>query len=165
VDDGKHFTDLRIEANVSPFKALTLFTDSRFNTYETRFSTIMAGFDLKFDNDNLAGLSYRYSRDRKSGPFTATSIIDPENTSIGDQVDYLDSRVRVNIAKPLIFSYRGRYSFDRGGFLETSYSLEYRHQCWSVELVYFDRPINHDRSFMLNFVLSGLGAIGKYKAF
>lgn len=165
VDDGRHITDLRIEANLSPVKALNFFTDSRFNTYEVRFSTIMAGFDLNYDGDNSAGLSYRYSRDRKSGPFTATSVIDPENTSIGDQVDYLDSRVRVGLLKPFVFNYRGRYSFDRGGFLETSYSLEFRQQCWSVELVYYNRPVNNNRSFMVNFSLSGLGSVGKYKAF
>jgi LPS-assembly protein len=166
VDDGKHFTDMRIEADISPLKGLTLVTDSRFNTYSTRFSTIAAGMDITDGKDNVFGLSYRYSREREFGPFSARSILDPtSDTTTGDQVNYLESKVKLSLINPFVFNYKGRYSFDRGGFLETSYSLEYKHQCWSVEFIYHDRQATGDRGFMVTFTLAGIGPIGKYKMF
>lgn len=167
VDDGRHFTDIRIEANFSPLKEISFFTDSRFNTYRTHFSTIMTGFDLKDETGDLAGMSYHYSRNRTTGPFSAKSTMDPDpaDTSATDQVNYLEGKFRVGLVKPFIFNSMIRYSFDKGGWLETSYSLEYKHQCWSVALVYNDRPVTGDRAFMINFVLSGVGPLGKYKAF
>ncbi len=45
-DVDQRLTDLRIEAKFTPIKELSLFTDSRYNTYETRFSTVMAGLEL-----------------------------------------------------------------------------------------------------------------------
>jgi LPS-assembly protein len=61
--------------------------------------------------------------------------------------------------KPWGFSYSNRYSFDRGNFLESIYSAEYRHQCWSVTLSYRDkRVINPGQSVTVSFNL--LGAFG-----
>ncbi len=144
VDEGNRLTDLRIEANFTPTKELSIFTDSRYNTYETRFSTALLGFDLKDNKDNSGGLSYRFSR---------------------GVVEYLEGRLAFGLVKPFVFNYIGRYSFDKGGFLESSYALEYRHQCWGVTFTYHDRPVLDDRAFMINFSLSGIGPLGKVKAF
>lgn len=142
VDEGKAFTDLRIEANVAPLKELSFFTDSRYNPYRTRFSTVYSGFDLNDGKGDSTGLAYRFAR---------------------DQVEYLEGKVALGLVKPFVFNYTGRYSFDKGGFLETNYALEYRHQCWSVVFNYYDRPF--DRSFMINFTLAGIGPVSKLKAF
>ncbi len=144
VDDGNRLTDIRIEANITPYKEVSLFTDSRFNPYRTQFSTFTGGFDLNDGKGDTTGLSYRFAK---------------------DEVEYLEGRLGVTLVKPFVFKYAGRYSFDRRGFLESSYSLEYRHQCWSVVFNYSDRPATQDRAFIINFTLAGVGPLGKYKAF
>src|SRR5208283_5413303 len=54
--------DLRIETKFTPIKELSLFTDSRYNTYETRFSTVMAGFDLDYGKGKSASFSYLFAQ-------------------------------------------------------------------------------------------------------
>jgi LPS-assembly protein len=143
-DVDRSATDVRIEANFSPFKELSLFTDSRYNPNNTRFSTISTGFDFNDGKGNSTGLSYRYSR---------------------QQLEYLEGKLDVKLVKPFEFKYIGRYSIDKGGFLEMSYALEYKHQCWGVELTYHDRPVAGDHAFMINFTMAGIGPLGKLKAF
>ena len=143
-DVDRPATDVRIEANFSPFKELSLFTDSRYNPNNTRFSTISTGFDLNDGKGNSSGLSYRYSR---------------------DQLDYLEGKLAVKLVKPFAFNFTSRYSIDKGGFLELAYALEYKQQCWSVALTYHDRPVAGDHAFMINFTMAGIGPLGKLKAF
>jgi LPS-assembly protein len=142
VDEGRRLTDLRLEADFTPLNELALFTDSRYNPYRSRLSTVATGFDLKDGRGDTTGLAYRFSR---------------------EEVEYLEGKVGVSLVKPYVFNYTGRYSFDRGGFLESYYALEYRHQCWSVIFTYRDR--SDDRSFIVNVSLGGIGSIGKVKAF
>jgi LPS-assembly protein len=74
-------------------------------------------------------------------------------------------KLEVPFLKSYVLKYTGRYSIDKGGFLELSPSLEYKHQCWSVEFSYHDRPIVGDKAFMINFTMAGIGPVGKLKAF
>lgn len=142
VDEGRRFSDIRVEARFAPVKLLSISTDSRYNPYRTRFSTAALGFELDGGKGNLAGLSYRFAR---------------------DQVEYMEGKVALSLVKPFNFNYTSRYSFDRGGFLESYYSLEYKRQCWSVALSYRDRQDN--REIAVSFTLAGVGAIGPVKAF
>jgi LPS-assembly protein len=142
VDEGRSLTDLRLESRVTPTSELSLALDSRFNTYQARFSTVSLVTDFADKAGNLAGIGYQYAR--------------------GD-VEYLEGRLGVALVKPFVFNYTSRYSFDRGNFLESRYALEYKRQCWSVILSYSDRPDN--RQFMVNFTLAGIGALGPVKAF
>jgi LPS-assembly protein len=144
VDEGRRLTDIRIEANLAPIKGLSIFTDSRYNTHRTQFSSAAAGFEMNDGKGDSASLSYRFAQ---------------------EEVEYLEGKVGLAIAKPFYFNYSGRYSFDRAGFLEDSYALEYRHQCWSVQLRYTERPATRDHAFMITFTLAGIGPLGKYKAF
>lgn len=142
VDEGHPFTPIRLEARFNPLKELTISTDSRFNTYRSHFTTANIEADVADDRGNLAGLGYRFSR---------------------GEVEYLEGKVGVALVKPFVFNYTGRYSFDKGDFLESYYSLEYKQQCWSVTFSYRDRPDN--REFLLSFSLSGIGSIGPVKTF
>lgn len=138
VDADRKLTDIRIEAKITPIKELTVFTDSYYYPYVSRFSETVTGFDLKSDKENMVGLSYNFAR---------------------EQVEYLEGRLGLTLVKPFVFNFMGRYSFDGGGFLESNYSLEYRQQCWSVIFSYQDRPILNDHSFRITFNLAGIGKI------
>ncbi|ABQ27435.1 Organic solvent tolerance protein [Geotalea uraniireducens Rf4] len=142
VDEGRTLTDLRLESRFTPTPEISLNLDSRFNTYQGRFSTANLSADYSDGSDNRAGLGYRFSR---------------------GEVEYLEGRIGVALVKPFVFNYTNRYSFDKGGFIESYYALEYKHQCWSVTFSYRDRPDN--REYMVTFNLAGIGAIGPIKAF
>ncbi len=138
VDEGKRLSDIRIEANITPFKELSIFTDSRYNTYKTRFSTVTTGFDLNDGKGDTAGISFRSAR---------------------DQLDYLEARLGISLVKPFVFKYTARYSFDKPGFLESLYTLEYKQQCWGINFSYHDRPVLGDHAFTVNFTLAGIGKV------
>lgn len=148
VDDGRHFTDIRLEARVTPLPVLAFTVDSRYNPYRTRFSTNNVGLDFFDGKGNLLGFSYRFSR---------------------EQVDYFEGKAGVALVKPFVLNYTGRYSIDKGGFLENVVDLEYRQQCWSVVLEYRQRPgtpqVPSTNELVVNFTLSGIGSIGKVRAF
>jgi LPS-assembly protein len=149
VDEGKRLTDIRIEANITPFQKLSIFTDSRYNAYETRFSTVSTGFDLNDGKGDTAGLSYNFARDQLDQTGKVQTV----------GVEYLEGRLGVSLLKPFVFKYTARYSFDRPGFLETLYSLEYKQQCWSIAFTWQDRTVLGDHAWHLSFTLAGIGKI------
>ena len=141
-DRGRPWSDLRIEARLSPKPGLSLYGDTRIEPYNVRFSTVSLAGDLSDSRGNFAGIGYQYSR---------------------GVVNYLEGRLGLNLVKPFVFNYTGRYSFDRGGFLEGYYAVEYKRQCWSLMVSFRDRPDN--REVMVSFGLSGVGALGPLKTF
>lgn len=141
-DEKRRFTGIRLEAFARPFKVLAIETDSRFSTYRGEVTSSAVGATLNDGQGNEAGISYRH---------------------IAGALDYLEGKLAMNLVKPFVFQYNGRYSYDRPGFLENYYTVEYRHQCWSVAFSYRDRPDN--REFLVSFSLAGIGGIGKVKAF
>lgn len=141
-DPGRPLSDLRVEARLSPRPGLSLYGDTRIDPYNVRFSTVSVAGDMSDTRGNFAGIGYQYSR---------------------GVVDYLEGRLGLNLVNPFVFNYTGRYSFDKGGFLEGYYALEYKRQCWSLMLSFRDRPDN--REVMVSFSLSGVGAIGPLKTF
>lgn len=74
-----------------------------------------------------------------------------------------EGRLAFPLTKQISASLLGRYSFG-GGFLESRYALEYKHQCWSVTAVYADRvgtaTVSGNKEFTLNFNLYGVGSLG-----
>ncbi len=154
VDPGHRFTDLKLEGTVNPLKGVSVGFDSRYNPVDGNFSTGNLGVEVKGEGANMAHLGYRYSR---------------------GELEYLEGRVVFPIARQFTASVLGRYSIDRGAFLESRYALEYKHQCWSVIAAFSDRPgtpnapgnisNSGNREFTLNFSLAGLGALGPMRAF
>jgi LPS-assembly protein len=144
VEDSKPFSNMRIQAKANPLENVSFSFDSRFNTNRMNFPYVAVGTEVSDKQGNAAGIDYVFARG--SGG-----------------VRYLDGKIDLAYLKPFAFHYATRYSFDKGGFLESFYAVDYKHQCWGVTLSYRDRPGN--RSFYVSFTLSGLGAFFKFKAF
>ncbi|HOI15242.1 MAG TPA: LPS assembly protein LptD [Geobacteraceae bacterium] len=142
VDEGKPFTDIRLETKVYPTERTSLSIDSRFNPYHMHFSTFAVATDVADGKGNRVGVGYRFAQ---------------------DQVRYLEGKLDLNYLNPFVFHYLTRYSFDTRDFIESYYSLEVKQKCWGVTFTYRERPGDH--GFMISFTLSGLGSIGKFKAF
>ena len=141
-DQARPFSDIRLEARINPAKRVSFYTDNRFDPYRAGFSTASVSGDMKDDEGNLAGLGYHMSR---------------------GVVEYMEGRLGLTLLKPFVFNYTGRYSFDRGAFLEAYYAVEYKRQCWSLTFSFRDRPDN--REFLVSFTLAGIGPVGPVRAF
>jgi LPS-assembly protein len=133
VDSMRPWTDLILESDTWVHKLARLTLDARYNLYDSRIDSSTAGIEFDDKQGNVLGAGYRMSR---------------------NDVEYFEGRLSTRLIRPMTLSYTTRYSFDRGDFLESVYSAEYRHKCWSVILAVHDRPGN--QSFTVNFNLAGL---------
>lgn len=136
-DRRRPFSDITAELILSPaewarFRGLAGYDvyEDRFNRYDTALSAI----DKRGDTFNI---SYRYLR--------------AENT------EYLQGSARLRLIRPVFLTYLKRYSFDADRALETSYGIEYTHQCWSAKLSYTERL--EEKTVFLTFGLMGLGKV------
>lgn len=136
VDDNRLWSDLILVSETWLHQRAKLNFDSRYNLYDNRFSSVAPGLEIDNGLGSSAAVYYRFSK---------------------NFVEYLEARLSTKAIKHWTFGYTGRYSFDRNDFLETVYSAEYRHQCWSVSLAFRDRPGN--QSYLVNFNLAGLTGI------
>ncbi|HBG08133.1 MAG: lipopolysaccharide biosynthesis protein [Geobacteraceae bacterium GWC2_58_44] len=148
VDEGHRVADLMLESRANPVKGVSLAAEGRYNPVDGNLSTANLAVELTGEGDKLALLGYRHSR---------------------GELDYLEGRVAFPISARFSATALGRYSFDKGGLLESRYSLQYKQQCWSVIAAYSDRPgsseIPHNREFTVNFTLAGIGVLGPIRAF
>jgi len=141
-DPGHHLTDLMLESKLTPAKGVALALDGRYNPIDNNLTTANLAMEYKGEGTNLASLGYRYSR---------------------SALEYLEGHFAFPVTSQLTANVLARYSFDKGGFLESRYSLEYKRQCWSIITSYSDRPGN--RSFTVNFALAGIGPLVPVRAF
>jgi LPS-assembly protein len=133
VDQNRPFTDLIMEADAWLHPQFKFTMDARYNVYDHQVASASPGIEFDDKHGSTAYAGYRMSR---------------------NEIEYMEARLATKILKPWTFSYTNRYSFDRGDFLETVYSVEYRHKCWSMNISLSDRPGN--TSFHVNFNLAGL---------
>lgn len=134
VDYGRPFTDTTVMAELLPFPDWRLFTDNRISPYNGKATNAALGVEVGNPAGTRALLDYHHAENR---------------------LDYIEGKVAYADYRPYLLTAAARYSFDRPGFLETLYSLEYKHQCWGVVLTYRDRL--DDKEVTVTFSLSGLG--------
>jgi len=134
VDANRPWTDLMLESETWLHPQVKLTFDARYNVYDNRLSSADPGVEVDDKKGNSAVVSYRMSR---------------------DQVEYLEGKLTTKFFNPWTLGYTTRYSFDRPGFLESVYSVEYRQKCWSITSSIADRPGSHF-SFHISFNLEGL---------
>ena len=136
VDTQNSWSDLILESDTWLNRNMRLTFDSRYNLYDKRLSTLALGVDADDRKGNSIGAGYHMAR---------------------ALVEYLEGHLSTKLLKPFNLSYAARYSFDRGDFLDSVYSVEYRHKCWSINVAIHQRPDNQSYSFGFNLV--GVGGI------
>jgi LPS-assembly protein len=136
--DSRHFTDVRLETRINPLKNFSLLTDTRFNVYDVRFSSVDVVTEYRGDVVDLISFGYHYA---------------------SNSWDYLETHLGVHLTRQIVLNYTGRYVVPGSKFLENSVSIGYQHQCWGVTLAYVNRQ--NDTSFMLSFSLAGIGSFGQ----
>lgn len=140
VDSQHPWTDLILESEAWLHPQAKLTLDARYNMYDNYISSAAPGAEIDDKRGTTAGISYRMAH---------------------NEVEYLEGRLATKLLKPWYFSYATRYSFNRQNFLESVYSAEYRHQCWSILVTYLDRRVtNPSQTFMVSFNLMGAFGFG-----
>ncbi len=137
VEDTRSWSDLILESDTWLHRNARLLADIRYSHYDSKISSSALGAEYNDRRGNIGRLSYRMAE---------------------DQLDYLEGGLSLAVTSPFYLNYITRYSFDKQNFLESYYSVEYRHQCWSLIAGYRERP--NDRSWTVNFNLAGLFNIG-----
>lgn len=140
VDTQRPWTDVLLESDtwLDPHARLTF--DARYNVYGNYLSSAVPGVQFDDKRGTTADIGYRMAH---------------------NEVEYLEGHLATRIFKPWGLSYATRYSFDRHNFLESVYSVEYRHQCWSIILSYSDRRVtNPGQSVTFSFNLMGAFGFG-----
>lgn len=135
VEDQHPWSDLIFESDTLLTKQLRLILDYRYNLYAHNLSTVASGIEFNDQQGNTIGAGYQMAR---------------------NVVEYFEGKFSTKLIKPLNLSYTARYSFDKHDFLESVYTAEYRHKCWSVNISAHQRSGN--QSYSVNFVLAGLGS-------
>lgn len=133
VDSGRKWTDLVFESDTRVHRLARVTLDARYNLYDSRIASSTVGVEVDDKQGNMLGVGYKMAR---------------------NDVEYFEGRLTTRLIKPLFLSYTTRYSFNRGNFLESVYSAEYRQKCWSVNLNMHDRP--GSQAVTVNFNLAGL---------
>lgn len=140
VDIQRPWSDVILESDTWLLPQARLTFDARYNVYGNYLSSAAPGVQFDDKRGTTAGVSYRMAH---------------------NEVEYLEGRLATRIFKPWVLNYTTRYSLDRQNFLESVYSAEYRHQCWSVLFSYHDRrDPNPSQSFTFSFNLMGAFGTG-----
>jgi len=139
VDDTHRLSDVILETETWLHPLAKFTFDARYNFHENRISSAAPGLEFDDKHGNVAVASYRMAHN---------------STIAANNVEYLEAHLSTKYFKPWVLGYTARYSFDKSDFLEAVYSVEYRHQCWSVRLEMHDRTGNPSFSFSFN--LAGL---------
>jgi LPS-assembly protein len=135
--DSRPWSDLTLESDTWLHRHFRLLADLRYSHYSHRIASTASGFAYNDQRGNTGRISYRM---------------------VDQQLDYLEAGATIALTNPVHLAYSTRYSFDKRDFLESNYTLEYRHQCWSMIVGYQERPNN--RTWTVNFNLAGLFGIG-----
>jgi len=136
VESKRPWTNLTLETDTWIHKYARLNMDAGYNFYDRRIDSTAAGIEFDDRQGNTMGAGYRM---------------------LHNDLQYLEGRMSTKLIRPMTLSYTNRYSFDRGSFLESVYTAEYRHKCWSLLLALHDRPGNQTVTF--NFNLTGMSGV------
>lgn len=139
VNDTRRVGNLVLESETWINQNVRILADVRYDHYGHRISSTASGAEYNDLRGDTARISYRM---------------------VDQQLDYLEAGATIALTNPVYLNYTTRYSFDKHDFLESYYTIEYRHQCWSVIAGYRDRPDN--KAWTINFNLAGLFSMGTH---
>ncbi|MFK5926554.1 MAG: LPS assembly protein LptD [Desulfuromusa sp.] len=134
----QRFQDLRLEMTVLPTAWLSLQTDTTLDVDSGDWTKVAVAGRIQDQKDNSLRVEYRYDAD--------------------NDIDYGAVDLSVAFLKPVYLTYQQRYEFATDEQLEQVIGIEYRQQCWSVQLSY--REHEDDRAVMLTFTMRGIGSVG-----
>ena len=140
--ESRHFTDLRMETRITPLKNLSLQTDTRFNVYDVRFSSVDVSAEYRNDSEDTASFGFHYA---------------------SNSWNYYEARLGVQLARQILLHYTGRYVVTGSRFLENSVCSRVPTPVLGSDVLVPEPPERTE--FIVSFSLAGIGSIGKMKAY
>lgn len=128
----------RAELTLRPLDWLVLTGDATYDPVLDEWPKTAASVALRDNSENALRISYR------------------EDTA--SDLEYGRVDLSLAVLRPVYLRYQQRYDFIESEPLEQVVGLEYRHQCWSAQLLWRDHE--DDRSVMLTFTMRGIGSVG-----
>jgi len=135
-DERRPFSDITGEVIVRPAAWASGTAKGSFDAYENRFNTYDIAFGASDKRGDRLNIAHRFVR---------------------DGANYIEGAVRGQISRGLALNFLQRFSFDEKRALETSFGVEYAHQCWNSALTYTERL--EEKIIYLTFDLLGLGRV------
>ncbi len=137
-DERRAFSDIKGEIQIKPTGLLRLTAKGEFNVYDSWFTSYDASVSMEDSRGDALAVSQRFLRDSSR---------------------YFEASLKARISGPLSLNFTKRLSSeDEDTSLETSYGIEYAHQCWTGALTYADKI--DENIIFLTFDLLGIGHIG-----
>ena len=106
--------------------------------------------------DTILNLGYRYRRDQP--------LVDPRGFVSIEDIDQVDFSTSLPLAQNWQLLARYQYDLTNDTSLEETTGIEYSSCCWALRVVYqegVDWNKGRDRGVYMEFVLRGLGSLGK----
>lgn len=140
----KPFGVINGQIKISPLKFFSLENFSTYDPHEQRFLTSFTNARFSDSRGDQLFLEYAWAE--------------------GSQ-NQLNGHLQIKLAPSLDFGYELRHSFLDQQTVEMIYRLHYRHQCWSVDISYSEKPSlagqPAERKTMLMLNLVGVTSVGK----
>lgn len=139
-DERRPLTDVTLQLRVMPIQYISIISDAAINTYDNYMRSLNTSLGVKDGRGDSLSLEYRFTK---------------------DSLEYIRGVVSVKATESLNLSYDARYSIMEHSYLENIYAIDYRHQCWSLQFSYSERP--EEKKYYAVFNLSGIGTVAKFK--
>ena len=135
-DRHRPFGSVNAEIKLLPANSVKLTANGAYDIYKHWFASYDTSVSLSDARGDSIELSRRFIR---------------------AESDYFEASTILRANDRWSFTYNKRFSFVESRSLETSFGVEYKHQCWGYLLTYTVRP--EERVAYLTFNLLGLGKV------
>lgn len=139
--DRRPFSPVTMDMIFSPYNYVSYRGQYSFDTNDGEWKTVNHDLSVSDWRGDTASVGYRYSQ---------------------DSLEEVDLNLKAKLTEAVSLKYiQRRNEFDHID-LEKTYAVEFKRQCWSLELSYSE--LDNDRLVMAVFTLYGLGKVGPFQA-
>ena len=154
--DAVSSSEIAAELQVQPATSLSISGTTLWDPHKERVNEGGVLAHWTPDKDTIFNAGYRYRRDQ--------ATVDQNGTIVYDTIDQADFSATLPLGDRWKLLARYQYDFTNDYSLEELAGIEYSSCCWAVRMVYqegVDWDQGRDSAFYLQFMLRGLGGIGK----
>jgi len=147
-DAPRAFSDLAIDATVSPSEYFAVMFNSNYDPEADRFDSY--GIALGFRDDRGDVLRGRYSF---TDPHTSTSV----------PVNQIEGNAEVKLLERLRLGYYARYDNEANEFIDQRGLVRFNSSCncWHIDTGFVNKTNPNESQFVVEFTFNGLGTVSQ----
>jgi LPS-assembly protein len=157
--DRKPFSDITMELDVKPLQYFSFSARNNYSVYINDWNQTNYDLSLYDSRGDTATIGYRYTKYSLDGINTATSTTPFSSYRYTQSpLQEINLYLKAAVTKSIdVIHILRRNELDKKT-LESTFGLNYRKQCWSVDILFSESQT--DRTFTVLFSLFGLGKAG-----